>query len=654
MKTQTLLLISLVLLINACSGFQAFDKEESMVFQIGTPEQVVMGNQSWTGPADCSATAYLNKSNGGLLLTIEVKDDSVKTGNPQSYMNDGVELYFDLRPPRLRKNNFYEKGVFQAIILPEPGKKQVAPITWFPGYYETMVNGTKAYTQLRDSGYLVQVFLPYSALSRSHFWPRSIVHMDIAINDADTGNRESQIMWAGKADNWNNPVNFAPARLKETENKVKEPEPPNILLLLTDHQTLKAMSFQGNRYLRTPNMDALGEYGARFLNAYCSSPQGSSSRSSILTGKMPHTSGSIFEGSALDTSLASMGTIFSNAGYQTIWAGKWGLPDDYPHTGTQEKSGFRFLNFLPAEKMSARGDITDPPLADAAVKYLKGRRREPFLLVVSLQNPHDINALTTKPDAFPFPPNIESAPPLPSNHLVSRPEPELIEEIRDLDRFKQTFGFGDREWRNYLFHYYRMIERADREIGKIISQLEKEGLDENTIIILTSVQGDGAASHRWTSGLSLYQESLQVPLIITRFGSKEIIPEDILHPVSGIDILPTMMDYAGIEMQGLQGKSLKPIIENPDTSFRKYVVSQLFAFPDQIEKQGRMITDGRYKYILYSHGTRNEQLFDLVSDPGETRNLAYSASSIALKNKMKAALVVWMKEHEDNYDLSDR
>jgi hypothetical protein len=199
MKTSAFAITGLLIFLASCTSFKPFNEDESLIFDLNRSEQLARGQDKWDGTDDCSAIAYLNKTATGLLLTIEVKDDSVRTGELQPYMNDGVELYFDLRPPRLRKNNYYEEGVFQAVILPDPGKKQVAPIAWYPKTYKNEVSGTKAYTALRDSGYVVQVTIPFSGLGRAHYWPRTEFYMDIAINDADSAGRESQIMWAGKS-----------------------------------------------------------------------------------------------------------------------------------------------------------------------------------------------------------------------------------------------------------------------------------------------------------------------------------------------------------------------------------------------------------------------------------------------------------------------
>ena len=655
MKKIKFFLLALLILITSCTGFRPFKNEEAIKIFINDSSQLVMGAENWEGPQDCSAHAYLNKTAAGLLFTIEVYDDSLKTEAGESYLNDGVEVYFDFRPPRLRENNFYQKGVFQAVIMPEPGKKQIAPIEWFPKNYDAKIPGTRSYTELHDSGYVVQLSIPYSSLKRNHYWPRNSFYMDVAINDADISSRESQLMWAGERDNWNNPHNFKAVAFESTNDK--EILRPNFLFIFTDQQTLKAMSAYGNQYLHTPSMDALAKYGVRFTKSYCTSPVCSPSRSSLITGRMPHETGVNYNGETIDSSINNLGQILRKEGYETSWAGKWHLPESYPHTSASRVPGFQLLDFLEADMISERGDDTDKSLAEAVVKYLKGRIKEPFFLAVSFHNPHDICYLPQKPSAFPYPANIQSAPPLPDNFNVNPFEPEFLKDARLREGYGNEITvakeFTKNDWRNYLYHYYRMTERVDKEIGKIISTLESEGLDQNTVIIFTSDHGDGAASHQWAAKLSLYEESIKVPMILTWFGKTPENRIDNEHLVSGIDVVPTILDYAGIDISSkISGKSLKSLIENPDTTWRDYLVTELAIDPRDKNKTGRMITDGRFKYIVYSYGKRNEQLFDLLSDPGENTNIAYSPAYTAKKNELKMKLVEWMEMTEDDFKVN--
>ena len=384
------LIIFIVFLTCACTNYQSFKKEDAFEFNLIDSSQVVIGLDKWTGPSDCSGKVYMNKLENGLLITVEVMDDSVRTGNEASYQNDGIEIYFDLRPQRLRNRNLYEKGVFQAVIIPQPGKKNVAPISWYPLYYNSIVTGATAYTQLFPKSYMIQVFLPFSSLKMSHYWPRENFSFDIGINDADSLNRESQLMWKGKSDNWNNPSNFEPIVLA---NKIqRKPSRPNILLILTDQQTMMDMSAYGNPNLRTPNMDALAEWGIRFMQSYCTSPASSPSRSSIITGLMPHQTGVSYNGMVPDSSIRNMGQLFQEAGYRTVWAGKWHLPDEFPDAQEAEKvPGFEILHFISPEKITGKGDDMDDPLTNAILKVLKRQLDKPLLLVASYQNPADIN-----------------------------------------------------------------------------------------------------------------------------------------------------------------------------------------------------------------------------------------------------------------------
>lgn len=290
-------------------------------------------------------------------------------------------------------------------------------------------------------------------------------------------------------------------------------------------------------------------------------------------------------------------------------------------------------------------------MGDAIVKFLKGRKREPFLLVVAFQNPQDISLYPVNPEAFSNAPQIESTPPLPENHSIISDEAQFIREARIRGSYNNEIAFTqnytDEDWRNYLFHYYRMIESVDLQIGKLIATMEKEGLDENTIIIFTSDHGDGAASHKWAGKLSLYEESIKVPTIITWFGKTPKNVIDNQHLVSGMDIAPTILDYAGIEIpESMRGSSLKSVIEVPDTSWRKYLVTELAIDPADSGKTALMITNGRYKYIRYSYGRRSEQLFNLDNDPGETENLIDQELYEAIQNRLIRELDARIQENK--------
>ncbi|MCH2665435.1 sulfatase-like hydrolase/transferase, partial [bacterium] len=104
----------------------------------------------------------------------------------------------------------------------------------------------------------------------------------------------------------------------------------NILLIITDQQSNRALSCTGNPWLNTPNMDALAASGTRFTKSYCASPVCGPSRACIATGRMPHENGVLVNGMSIHDDMPTMGEIFRDAGYRTAWTGRWCVPGNGP------------------------------------------------------------------------------------------------------------------------------------------------------------------------------------------------------------------------------------------------------------------------------------------------------------------------------------
>jgi len=225
-----------------------------------------------------------------------------------------------------------------------------------------------------------------------------------------------------------------------------------------------------------------------------------------------------------------------------------------------------------------------------------------------------------------YPGNYKILPPLPQNHNIQRDEPDFISEKRKnhdeygVETKLANKEFGGLEWKGYLNAYYRLTEMVDIEIGKVIEALKQNGYWENSLIIFTSDHGDGAAAHKWAAKLSLYEESVKVPMIVAYPGKTPAGVINNNHLISVIDILLTMLDYADIQTETLlQGKSMRPLIEKKTTPARNYLVVELADFKKDISRKGRMVRTGEFKYNIYSTG--EEQLFYIGNDPGETQNL---------------------------------
>ena len=459
---------------------------------------------------------------------------------------------------------------------------------------------------------------------------------------------------------------------------------PNIVLIFTDQQNAEMMSAMGNPDLNTPNMDRLAKRGVMFTNAYCTSPVCGPARSSIITGRMPHETGVEWNGESIKDNIKNVGEIFRAKGYETVWGGKWHLPESYPQQSKSKQKGIKGFELLPFKSLNPEnwmlGSETDPQLTKAVVKFLDNKKTEqPFFLALSYHNPHDIcfyprkKGWVSKNDSLlpiryygfeyklpevigSHPRNTGGLPELPKNYKVNKDEPEFVSDKRlyhkeyGLETHLAFQEFDDLEWQGYLNAYNKLTERVDAEVGKVLDALEANGLAENTIIVFTSDHGDGAAAHKWAAKLSLYQEASTVPMIVSypdKISSGKI---DESHLVSQIDIVPTLCDYAGIETDvPFTGKSMRSIIDDPKGNWRDYLVVELADFKPDPTRKGRMVRTSDYKYNIYSKGERNEQLFDLSKDKGEKNNLALKKEYGDIRKDHMTYLREWIEETNDNF-----
>lgn len=431
-------------------------------------------------------------------------------------------------------------------------------------------------------------------------------------------------------------------------------------------------------------MDLLAKQGIMFSRAYCSSPVCGPARSSIISGRMPHETGVEWNGQSMKSDISNSGEIFRENGYQTVWAGKWHLPESYPQQASAKQKkikGFDLLPFWESEQQRwFLGSETDPPLTSAVVQYLNDYDREkPLFLAVSYHNPHDICMYPRKagwvsetdslleirhygfkhklPDVVGTNPHeITTLPPLPPNHEIPAHEPDFIQEKRKthneygVETKMSNEEFGELEWRGYLNAYNRLTEMVDLEIGKVFEALMKNGYWGNTLIIFTSDHGDGAAAHKWAAKLSLYEESSRIPMIVSWPGKIPTGKIDNKHLMSQIDILPTMLDYAEIKTNlAFTGKSLRSIADDQAATWRDYLVVELADYKKDTTRKGRMVCTDNYKYNIFSTG--EEQLFDLENDPGEMNNLADEPDLKMISDKCRQNLKQWAIKTDDYFAL---
>lgn len=417
---------------------------------------------------------------------------------------------------------------------------------------------------------------------------------------------------------------------------------PNILLIMTDQQHHQMMGCAGNPYVQTPSMDRIAARGMRFDRAYCANPVCIPSRFSIFTGRMPsevgirENPGRDFGGIPDFIKSQGVGHRLREAGYRTLYGGKQHLP-----RFTAEDIGFEVYS---EDERAEMGQL--------AARHIRERGDQPFFMVASFINPHDIcymaiRDFATSPmdhmlvekgateisfldEALKLPAGMDReaffrdvCPPLPENLEPQEDEPEAIRELigRRPFREKARASYTDEQWRLHRWAYANLTTQVDREMAPLIAALDETDAWENTLVIFTSDHGDNDASHRLEHKTVFYDESARIPFIAAmpgKIAEGELNTDALVN--NGLDILPTVADYAGIPLpDDLRGRSLRTVFEGSEAALpnRDYVIVE--------NSIGNMIVSGGYKYMRFDAGAGAEQLIDLADDPWEMRNAANDA-----------------------------
>ena len=432
---------------------------------------------------------------------------------------------------------------------------------------------------------------------------------------------------------------------------------PNILLITTDQQFADVMSCAGSEWGETPAMDSLAKRGVRFTRAYVNYPVCMPQRYTMYTGRLPCQRRLADKNNKPTTSLGNQAKA---AGYDTAYFGKWHVQDqtfsreDRRHHGFDIHSGGK-----------------DKSMTDDALDYLSGDRKKPFFAVVSYYNPHDIcewgrkkagrtEGIHMRNEDVDVDPELSECPPLPDNYEISGDESEAVVIRRGLNKDgvpnaqKMAMGFTANEWRQYRWAYNRLVEMVDAHIGGLLNCLEKNGLDENTVVIFTSDHGDGYGAHRWHQKSVLYEESCRIPFIISYPGKgRQGETDDRLISV-GIDLMATISDIVGEDMPKgpYYGLSALPFVLDRDSKAptHAYVVSEAeVRITSSNSIDGRGLRTPKHKYHLWSKGGNREQLFDMINDPGETQNLAGNPEYAPQLARHRKLFADWLERTDDTY-----
>lgn len=486
----------------------------------------------------------------------------------------------------------------------------------------------------------------------------------------------------------------APRHTSETAEPMRDPNQgrsaqprrkgrPNILLIIADQHRGDCMGCDGNRAIRTPNMDALAREGVRFRNAYTATPSCIPARAGLLTGLSPWNHGLLgMDGWPIATKYRhEMPQALADAGYYTAAIGKnhfdpprqahgYNLMLDDEHHDIDniyqsDYHSFFWQNAPNIKDLASPDDTFDAVdgcgfgwkdfwnaydarafpyperlhrtrwVGRSAVNFLRTYdRRQPFFLKVSFIPPH--------------------SPYIPPARLMRQYEdadlPEAFHSAWS-EKYRPRSGTGLDIWHGDLgaeqvrrsrAGYYGQVTYVDEQVGQILEELDARGWMEDTLIVYTSDHGDMLGDHNMWRKCQPYQSSARIPMLM-RWPKGLVGGErgSVIGQTTELrDLMPTFLDAAGVLAplaERLDGRSLLPLAEGKTDGWRQYIDMEHDVCYSPLV-HWNALTDGHAKYIFHAHDG-SEQLFDLDNDPQELHDLAPQESHQPQLNMWRARLV---------------
>lgn len=447
--------------------------------------------------------------------------------------------------------------------------------------------------------------------------------------------------------------------------------PYNVLFIAVDDLNDWANCLGGRPNVITPNIDKLAAKGVLFTNAHCSAPACNPSRTSLLSGIRPSTSGVYHNRHHWRNSPALQKAImlpayFKQHGYRVLGGGKifhclsW-IQKDY---GFDENDFSIWDEYFPSKKRSLPdsiwpeeaeidefGTVTWPPMVgrntkgrppyffdwgpieekgkkmadtqvvDWAISQLKKNHEQPFFLAVGIYRPH-IPWFVPKKYYDLYPLNKITLPPIQENDLEDC-SPVAKKWVR---RSWHQWILKNKLWKQAVQAYLASISFSDAQVSRLLTALEESPYARHTVIVLWSDHGMHIGEKEHWEKFTLWEESTRVPLILVVPGLTQ--PNSrCSRPVSLLDIYPTLVDVCQLPPNNqLEGRSLRPLLRNPSAPWPWPALSTW-------GKNNHALRTERWRYIHYFDGS--EELYDHDSDPDEYYNLAQQPEYQDLKEKLK-------------------
>ena len=441
-----------------------------------------------------------------------------------------------------------------------------------------------------------------------------------------------------------------------------DPALPNILFFLSDDQRSDQFGAAGHSVLKTPTIDALAAEGTRFTNAFVTTAICAASRATILTGVPERSHRFTFGTPPLETRHTNLSypALLREAGYRTGFVGKFGVEVE-PGAVRTMFDVFEPLDRNPYFRIQPDGSTrhVSEIAADRAIHFLETHdRRQPFALSLSFNAPH---AEDIDHDAhYPWPAAVDGmyddvniAPPLLSTDEVFEAQPGFLKASLNRQRWFWRWDTPEKYDRN-IRAYYRMISGIDQAMGRILDELERLGLDKNTVVIFSSDNGVYLGSRGFAGKWSHYEESLRVPLIIRdpRRGASTR-GQTVDGMALNMDIPATILDIAGIKQPvSYQGQSVLPFtagVELPNWR-TEFFIEHLMEFGSDIPKY-EGVRDERMVYARYfEQKPVYEFLHDLDRDPEQLENLVADPAYRESLDRLRARADAWRDASGGPYD----
>ncbi|MCP4172309.1 MAG: sulfatase [Fuerstiella sp.] len=412
-------------------------------------------------------------------------------------------------------------------------------------------------------------------------------------------------------------------------------EKPNILFIAIDDQNDWIGCLNGHPQIQTPNIDALADRGTVFLNAHCQSPLCNSSRTSLMTGRRPSSTGVYglapwFRDVDELKDIVTLPQHLRNNGYTALTTGKiyhgsYGRrpnkDDEFDVIGPPPGVGVwpkqKLVQTPTPHKLVDWGvfphkdeDKGDWKVASWAVDQLGMQHDKPFFLSVGFFLPH-VPCYATQKWFDLYPEDTLQLPPFQANDRDDTPRFSWYMHWK-LPEPRHRFLIAANQWKNIVRSYLACTSFVDSQVGRVLQALEKSGKADNTIVVLWSDHGWHLGEKLITGKNTLWDRSTRVPLIFA--GPGVATGGRCEQPAELLDMYPTLSELCGLTApRGMEGHSLVPQL-NDATAEREWPAITTHNH----DNHGIRTKD--WRYIRYADGS--EELYDMKNDPNEWKNLS--------------------------------